>query len=563
METQAKTCQNCKKEFPIEPDDVSFYEMMHVPAPTFCPDCRLQRRLSYRNERALYKIKCALCSKDTFSIAEQGKPFTMYCADCWYGDDWDRFQYGRDYDFSRPFMAQFKELYQVVPVRARFVTSGANLVNSDFTNLVSYLKNCYLIYNSDYDEYCSYGNEIQSSKDCIDCMMVETCESCYQCLNCQKCYRAFFSVDCESSNDIWFSKNLSGCNDCFGCVNLRKKSYHIFNQPYTKEAYEKKIQELKGFTLAKAQEFWLQHPHKYIHGRQNTNVSGDYINHSKDVRNTFVATEAQNCKYCMWLLIKPVKDCWDYTEYGDGAERVIDSLTSGLGVSDVRYSSFMVKEVYDASYSGDCQLSKNIFGCVGLKNAQYCILNKQYSKEEYEALVPKIIQHMNDMPYQDAKGREYKYGEFFPIEMSRFAYNETNAQEFFPLTKEQALVKGYRWKDFEEKAHMPTKKWDEAYGLNDIVLCQAWDEDSTKAQEHNCTKAFRLTDYELQFYQRFDLPLPRQCPNTRHFERSKLRNPFKLWDRTCAKCEAPIRTSYAPERPEIVYCEECYQGEVM
>jgi len=25
---------------------------------------------------------------------------------------------------------------------------------------------------------------------------------------------------------------------------------------------------------------------------------------------------------------------------------------------------------------------------------KYCILNKQYSKEEYEELVPKIIEHM-------------------------------------------------------------------------------------------------------------------------------------------------------------------------
>src|SRR3989344_3537003 len=560
-------CQNCKQQFLIEPDDIAFYDMMHVPAPTFCPDCRLQRRLAYRNERSLYKIKCALCNEDTFSIAEQGNPYTMYCADCWYGDGWDRFQYGRDYDFSRPFMEQFKDLYRVVPVRARFVTSGSNLINSDYTNLVSHLKNCYLVYNSDYDEYCSYGSEIESSKDSIDCTMIEGCESCYGCLNCQKCYRAFYSVDCENSNNIWFSKNLSGCNDCFGCMNLRKKSYHIFNQPYSKEAYDQKLKTLlngswSGYAklAEQARDLWLEHPVKYIHGRQNTSVSGDYINNSKEVHRTFLATEAQNCKYCMWLLIKPVKDCWDYTEYGDGAERVIDSLTSGLGVADIKYSSFMVKQVFNASYSGDCQLSRNVFGCVGVKNAQYCILNKKYSKEEYEVMIPKIMQHMDDMPYKDAKGRGYKYGEFFPIELSRFAYNETNAQEYFPVTKEQAIEQGYRWKDFEEKAHQPTKKWselpDDSTGiedsiLNETILCQAWDESSTKAQEHNCTKAFRLTDYELQFYKRFNIPLPRQCPNTRHFERLKLRNPFKLWDRTCAKCQAPIQTSYDPTKPEL------------
>ena len=56
MET--KTCQNCKKDFTIEAEDFSFYEKIKVPPPTFCPECRLQRRLAWRNERSLYKRKC-------------------------------------------------------------------------------------------------------------------------------------------------------------------------------------------------------------------------------------------------------------------------------------------------------------------------------------------------------------------------------------------------------------------------------------------------------------------------------------------------------------------------
>ena len=54
MEQEIKVCQNCKKDFTIEPDDFAFYEKIKVPAPTFCPECRLQRRLAFRNERALY-----------------------------------------------------------------------------------------------------------------------------------------------------------------------------------------------------------------------------------------------------------------------------------------------------------------------------------------------------------------------------------------------------------------------------------------------------------------------------------------------------------------------------
>ncbi|MEK7616238.1 MAG: hypothetical protein AAB420_03480 [Patescibacteria group bacterium] len=549
-----RSCINCKKDFTIEPDDTAFYELMQVPPPTFCPDCRLQRRLAFRNDRSLYKIKCALCRQDTFSTAPQGEPDTIYCLECWSSDSWDGTTYGREYDFSRPFFEQMKELFHTVPTRARFALPGT-LTNSDYTNLVSYLKNCYLIYNSDYNEYCMYGSEIESSKDCIDCTMVDTCESCYGCVNCQKCYRAFFSVDCEASSDIWFSKNLSGCQSCFGCMNLRNKNYYIFNEPHTKEDYAKKVEELKkDFNLEKAKEFWLKYPVKYIHGRQNTNVSGDYINNSKDVRNTYIAKEAQNIKYGMWVLVPPAKDCWDYTEWGDGAEKIYEGVTVGSHASNVMFSQMVMISSSHVQYSLNSISVKDCFGCVGLKSKQYCILNKQYDKESFDKLRTRIIAQMRN---------DGEYGEFFPITMSPFPYNETNAQEYFPLTKEQALAKGYRWKDLEEKAYVPTKKWNEAYGLDDIVLCRAWEEDSKKAQEHKCTKAFKMTKQELEFYERFGIALPQYCPNSRYFERSKFRNPLKLWHRNCAKCNKDIETSYSPDRPETVYCESCYQQEVI
>ena len=58
MEEQIKNCQNCKQDFVIESEDFSFYEKMKVPPPTFCPDCRLARRLIWRNERTFYKRIC-------------------------------------------------------------------------------------------------------------------------------------------------------------------------------------------------------------------------------------------------------------------------------------------------------------------------------------------------------------------------------------------------------------------------------------------------------------------------------------------------------------------------
>ena len=178
-----------------------------------------------------------------------------------------------------------------------------------------------------------------------------------------------------------------------------------------------------------------------------------------------------------------------------------------------------------------------MFGCSQIRKGKYCILNKQYTKEEYEQLVPKIIEHMNNMPYVDKKGRVYKYGEFFPPELSPFSYNETIAQEYFPLTKEQAIEQGYSWKESEERNIQITIKSED---LPDYIK----DVDDTIIKEiiqcahkgecnEQCTTAFKIIPQELEFYKKMNLPLPRLCPNCRHYQRLKQRNPLKLWHRKC------------------------------
>src|SRR5687767_2461861 len=102
-----KTCQNCKKDFVIEPEDFGFYEKIKVPPPTFCPECRLIRRLTVPNERVLYKRKCDLTGEQIFSMYDDEAPFPVYETKAWYSDQWDPYQYGMDYDFSRSFFEQF------------------------------------------------------------------------------------------------------------------------------------------------------------------------------------------------------------------------------------------------------------------------------------------------------------------------------------------------------------------------------------------------------------------------------------------------------------------------
>ncbi|MFH1781532.1 MAG: zinc-ribbon domain containing protein, partial [Patescibacteria group bacterium] len=96
-------CQNCFKTFEITDNDQEFYNKMKVPAPTFCPDCRNQRRLVWRNELSLYPDECDLCKKKIISQYSPDKPYKVYCGDCWYSDKWNPLDYAQDYDFNKPF----------------------------------------------------------------------------------------------------------------------------------------------------------------------------------------------------------------------------------------------------------------------------------------------------------------------------------------------------------------------------------------------------------------------------------------------------------------------------
>ncbi|MCX6741548.1 MAG: hypothetical protein NTY61_04080 [Candidatus Parcubacteria bacterium] len=280
MDEETRQCQNCKKDFIIEPDDFAFYEKMKVPAPTWCPDCRLQRRLSFMFERSLYKRPCALCGKSCVSNFSPDKKIITYCSGCWWSDKWDVMAYGKDYDPSRPFLEQVRTLAAETPyytIQQDYLT----LVNSDYTAYVGNAKNCYLITIADFCDNVMYSHILANMKDSSDCTMLGESELCYGDINLGNCYDTHFSEDSNMCRGCYFVKQCVGCNDCFGCFNLRNKQYYIFNRPYSKEDYRAKIKEFQLNTysgLQKAEKeahaFWLTQPHKYMRDRMNNKATG-------------------------------------------------------------------------------------------------------------------------------------------------------------------------------------------------------------------------------------------------------------------------------------------------
>jgi len=579
MNQETKICQNCKQNFVIEPEDFNFYEKIKVPPPTFCLDCRAIRRLMWRNERSLYHNTCAFSGQDIVSMFSKETKLTVYRHDIWWSDKWDPLSYGKKYDFSKPFFEQYKELMARVPLCS---LGNTNCLMTEYGNHNFDCKNCYLIYASMESENVSYSQGAVRVKDSFDLYTVAKSEQCYEDTCCGGLFNTHFSYDSDDCIDSYFLTSCVNLQYCLGCINLRHKSHCIFNVQYSKDEYDKKIKEY-DFGSYKVLEKFRGDYEKFLQNQfrrfgfifKSVNVTGDNILNSKNSKYIFDAYgNVEDSKFGAHLVDLKA----GYDGYGMGAkgELLYEGVDFGVEAYKQLFGVFAYGG-FETQYTYMCYNTKHIFGCIGLRKNEYCILNKKYSKEEYEDLVPKIIEHMNNMPYIDVKGRVYKYGEFFPTELSPFYYNETIAEEYYPLSKNEAINFGFRWKEKEKRNYIVEIEAkdlpDHIKDIKEDIVGKVISCLHGNSCAEQCTEAFKITFPELQFYKKHNLALPRLCPNCRHFQRLKKRNPLRLWHRSCMckkenhfhganKCNIEFETSYAPDRPEIIYCEKCYQAEV-
>ncbi len=558
-----KPCLQCGMSFDIMEDDLSFYDKAspvfngvkcQIKPPLLCSECRSKNRMTIRNEKTLYKRGCDLCKKNIISIYSSDKKFPAYCQECFWGDKWHALDYGIDFHKNESFINQFQELINKAP---RLAIINKQSENSDYCNYSFANKNCYLTFGNHYEEDCMYGRYSTKNKNCLDYLWCYKNEHCYEMLFSKNCYNSIFLDHSENCEECCFSINLKSCKNCFFCSNLRHKEFYILNKQYSKEDYLQKIKEYNSRNYRRFQDakifflndFRKKFPFKSSHQTNCENCEGDNLENCKNVKNSFDCSDSEDIKYSSQ--IDATSSSMDMTCMGyDKGELCYQTI--GCAGTSYAIACDSCWHDSDIMYSQICFNSSYLFGCIGLKYKKYCILNKQYTKEEYEKLVPLIIENMQNTG---------EWGEFFPSGFSPFGYNETVANEYYPLTKEEALKKGFNWSDYEsplpkvDKIIPASKLPDDIKDIPDDILNWA-----IRCEVTN--KPYKIIPQELKFYRDHNLPIPRRHPDQRHKDRMSLRNPRKLWSRSCDKCTKEIQTTYSPERPEKILCESCYLKEV-
>lgn len=406
--------------------------------------------------------------------------------------------------------------------------------NCDYTSICWYCKDCYLTSASERSEKCYYWNLIQDSNNIVDWSFIYNCSHIYNSINCHNCFNSTYLLNCKDCSDCTACYNLIGCSFCYQCYDLHNQKYCINNIQYSKEEYLQQLWKIeKKMDLSILSQFVNQSNHSIYEGFNNEHTSWKYINNSHNIHDGFDIEKWENISYSQIVVDgENLYDCTNVYIENEMSLEIMSALTSKFNI----FSGF-VYNCNNCLYSLNLNDSNNCFGCDGLRNKSYCIFNKQYTKEEYEIQVAKIISHMIE-----TKER----WEFFHPSLSPFGYNETVAQEYFPLdrvgTQIVASVDNTSSRTYEHTSLQAIHLENFWYHRSDYQSPQVTADKIIEGKELPTTidevsddilktaikceitgKLFRIIPQELTFYRKHYLPLPRRHPDQRHLDRLALR----------------------------------------
>lgn len=524
--------------------------------------------MAYRNERSIYWRTCDATWKKILSCYAPENPLTVYEHSYRWSDNWDALSYWVEYQVWTSFFDQFKKLNQAVPKMN--LNNGTWNENSMYVHQTDYLKDCYLCFNADQSEKCLYCTSVYGTKYSIDCSNIYYSENCYASVNITNWYKLFYCVEVNDSRDCSFCWRCENCQFCFACVNLVNQKYCIYNKQYTAEEYHILIKKERD--AFKNNPSWFNdnlraviesQPQRAIYTIQSSNSIGNNLYNCDHVKCCYNMWDARDSSYCA-LINEHVQDCYDYVARWFHAQRIIENITTWHHADTIGFSFDCRDNIARLRYCASCISCKDCFACVGLRNKQYCIFNKQYDKQSYEKKVAEIIEDMI------TQGKRWG---FFPVAHSLFSYNETIAQLYFPLSQKEAKSRKYPWQKIIYDPTIPSHI-EHILGSNLPSIEDV--DDSILDKAIICERSgrpFKIQKMELEFYKQYGLPLPSFHYDERYKDLKKKEPEMSLYLRTCDKCGkemlsvyrehlTPTLSSEERGQKQKIYCEDCYIREV-
>lgn len=293
----------------------------------------------------------------------------------------------------------FQELQRILLQQPKRPSQILNSENCLFGNFIYYSKDLFQCFDCSKSVNCAYMTDCHNCSNCMDMEFTYETEKSYECVDSFQCFNCTYLENCANMTDSDFSVLCRGCHDVFGCVKLENKAFCIFNRQFTEAEYREKVKYLKSLPaekiMAEVAKIKAQHPLTQTIGRENENST--YGNYMFKCRNCYLCFDSENCEDSGYIYDSGKNQkAYDISQCGE-IEISYQVLDSGL----IFNSSYIVfsKNIQDSRYIFDSVDVKNSMGCVNLMHKEYCFLNRQLTKEEYEKITEPLIAELNSKDY--------------------------------------------------------------------------------------------------------------------------------------------------------------------
>ena len=289
----------------------------------------------------------------------------------------------------------FAELQRIINLIPKEPTRVFNSQDCQYCNYTYHSDNLYFGFDMANSQDCIYIFDSYMAVNCVDADYIVECEESYDCVDLFQSSSCSHSFNCDHCRDTSWSWDCSNCHDVFGCVHLANKSFCIFNRQLTESEYRAKVKIYQQWPQQKIIDqlriIYTTLPVRQLFADNNENSPyGNNLFFNKNVYLSFDAAHDENCGYLYDSFYN--KNCYDMTyasRYNEYSYQVVESDANNESCFIVNSSNCQ-----NSFYLFNCKNVKNSFGCAGLRNRQYCILNRQLTKEQYEIILPKIKEEL-------------------------------------------------------------------------------------------------------------------------------------------------------------------------
>lgn len=469
-----------------------------IPLPEIHPVEAMRRACSHGNYFFLFRGKSVFSGKAQLTRYHPSLHSKISSSAEFWSDQIDNTAIGRDYDFSRSFFEQLEEVFDdsyLLPL------IQINCEGSDYVNGAKYVRNSYLCFDILESEDCLYCFAHYNGHDNTCCVLSRGSSYCYECLNIDNCYECQHSTDCINCSGCFACFDCIGCHDCFACTGLRNLRYHVYNEHVGKDGYQDFLRrctlgdyDSRLEQLKRCRDFVDSTGHRPNYFVNTEDCSGNYLRDSSSAFHCYFAHSLKDCGHL--VNSKNSNNCWR----GMAIDSEFSYESVPVGSSRDLYSYANIGGEANVYSFGLEQNSSYCFGCAALKKKSYCILNKQYSREEYFELVPRIVAQMKSTG---------EWGQGLPPGLSQHISKHTLSNIFFEeLPEEEKLARGYRCENITIEP-APGSPTDFAELPNDVTQITENQILGRAFPSQKSGRLFNIQGRELAFHKRFNIPLPR------------------------------------------------------